>query len=582
MQRYLTWTALAIFGLLIVSSVSAIEYKEYKKIRQHTQYFEITYGEEQISITGLDEETSISIAYPRSALTLENGLVYADGDLLFDTDGLRLGERLYYYDSVSHTRIVDDEDEDVVTITFYVLMEGDTKPSRFRRGNRITMTDNIDVDADDFVRGIVFSVAGDVAVSGEVNNDVIAIMGDIYIAPDAVVRGDVAAIRGRVDVSDDASVYGELYYVGRRGLTRRHHFMLGDRDWSFFTDLTYNRVDGLALYGGLDYDDTDSLLPSVWGHVGYGFNSERWRYDVGSQQTLLREPVALSLGAAMYRRLASGDDWILGNHENTAFAVLATEDFKDYYEAEGGTVYLELKAPENVTFESRYRHEKTEWLDARRHLWSLFGGSKLFGENFGTVDSVYREIGIAETDGTTNVSWYNRCEWDTRHEDDPFSESAWHIAADLEWSSPSFKSDFDYRRYTLAARRYQRVNRRTVLVTRFIYGGSDGYLPMYKRFFLGGLGTLRGYRHKEYMGTRFWLANAEYRFNFPRVETAVSLFWDIGQIANERKLDGSVEVKNNIGIALYFEDDVKISLAKRLDRSYGDNPVFYVRLHHVF
>ena len=105
---------------------------------------------------------------------------------------------------------------------------------------------------------------------------------------------------------------------------------------------------------------------------------------------------------------------------------------------------------------------------------------------------------------------------------------------------------------------------------------------MYKRFFLGGLGTLQGYDHKEYMGTRFWMLNTEYRFKFPRVETAVSVFWDMGQIANDRKLDGSIDIKNDVGLALYFEDDFRISLAKRLDRSVDDNPVFYVRLNHVF
>ena len=29
-------------------------------------------------------------------------------------------------------------------------------------------------------------------------------------------------------------------------------------------------------------------------------------------------------------------------------------------------------------------------------------------------------------------------------------------------------------------------------------------------------------------------------------------------------------------------DDFKVSLAKRLDRSFDDNPIFYVRLDHVF
>lgn len=580
MHRHVTRFILTVLLVLTAAQLSAVEYTDYKRRRQLQEYFEISFNKEEVILTGLDQEILPSAAYSRTGLEARDGRVYFDETVLFDNWGFQIDENFYYWDSVADSRIT--EDDDYVIITFYTRTTTPTRAATFRQGNLFSFDDDIDVDDDDFVRGMVFSVFGDIGIYGEVNKDVIAILGEIYVAPGAVVRGDIATVAGRIDAAREASVYGEMYYVDKRGIRRRYHFKVDLHDWDLQGNIVYNRVDGLALSNTLKYFDIDSLLPTVWANVGYALNSERWRYDVGAEQTFLRHPIAIVGGGGLYRRLASEDDWLLGNRENTAFALLATEDFKDYYEAEGGTVYLKIAALDHLSFESRYRHEQTHWLDARRHLWSMFGGSKLFSENFSTVDSAYRAFGIDEIDSTTNVSLYNRVAWDTRDPSDPFSESSWYASADFEWSDGGLNSDFDYRRYTLAVRRYQEINRRTMLILRGVYGGSDGYLPMYKRFFLGGLGTLRGYDHKEYMGTRFWMTNIEYRIDFRRVETAVSVFWDAGQIANERKLDGEVDVKNNLGIAFYLGDDFKVSLAKRLDRSFDDNPIFYVRLDHVF
>jgi outer membrane protein assembly factor BamA len=105
---------------------------------------------------------------------------------------------------------------------------------------------------------------------------------------------------------------------------------------------------------------------------------------------------------------------------------------------------------------------------------------------------------------------------------------------------------------------------------------------MYKRFYLGGLGTLLGYRHKELMGTEFGMANAEYRVDFPRTDLAASVFWDAAQIANETKLSGDIEVKHCLGAAVHFGDDMRVNVSKRLDRGYNDDPKIYVRFDHVF
>jgi len=566
--------------LIATATASGVDYKEYRRTRLLEKYFEISYDKAEVTVKVYSgDSTSIQSTFPRNEIKAVRGEVFAGGELLFDRQGLLMEDYRFYYDSIADSRIT--RDDEAVVITFFARKPSADAATRFKRGNLVGVGELVTVEDDDFIRGMVLAVGGDIEVFGEVNKDVVAILGDVYVGPNAVARGDIAAVSGRVDVDGDASVYGDVFDPDSRTVRRRHRFSRWDSPWDFLDKLTYDRVDGLGLYAGVGYNDPDSLLPSLSAMAGYAFNSEKWRFMVDLEQCIIRDP-AVVVGGSLYRKLGTDDERLVGDEENTAFALLATEDFRDYYEAEGGSLFARGVPYENLSLETGYRFEETNWLDARRHLWSLFGGSKLFPENFNTVEEGFRTVGIAEIDTSATAVWYTHADWDTRIKDEPFEESAWHVTADFEWSDESFNSDFDFRRYTLAVRRYQRVNRRAMVIVRGMFGGSDGYLPMHKRFFLGGLGTLRGYDHKEYMGTRFWLANTEYRINFPKLESAVSVFWDIGQIANDQKLDGSIDIKNNLGIALYIEDDFKVSLAKRLDRSYDDNPIFYVRLDHVF
>jgi outer membrane protein assembly factor BamA len=167
-------------------------------------------------------------------------------------------------------------------------------------------------------------------------------------------------------------------------------------------------------------------------------------------------------------------------------------------------------------------------------------------------------------------------EWDTRDEDDPYYYSAWAVSGLIEYTGPDLDSDFDYTRYRLAVSRHQRLNRRLMVVARSVYGGSEGALPMHKRFYLGGLGTLHGYQHKELSGSRFWMANLEYRIDFPHSDLAASLMWDVGQISPGDSFEGA-EVKHSLGAALHIGSKFKVGLARRLDRSYDNDPQLFAR-----
>lgn len=561
--------------LLMSLSLQANEYKTYKYSRHQKEYFEITYDKANITVKTFDDTLSKLITFTKKDIHIKDNVVYAKETALFDQEGLIVNGKHYYYRLISDTRILDDEHS--ITITFLTQDPDYPRVSRIKKGNIITFQKPITVTEGQFIRGVIISIIAPVEIYGEVNKDIISLFGNVYVGSDAVARGDITSITGKINIARKASVYGEIYSFKKGNIRRTHRFVRYANSLDFSGFFKYNRVDGFTAYAQVKYVDADSLLPTFWATEGYGFSSKRWRYDFGAEQTLLRNPL-ISVGGSLYQRLASGDDWLLSDNENTAFALLASKDFKDYYEAEGGTIYFKFKPYQHLNYESRYRYEQTSWLNAKTHLWSLFGYNDLFRENFSSVNNNFRQRGIKEIDTTTNAYWYNRLEWDTRSPKNPFSYSAWHITADFEWSLKDVKSDFDYRRYTLSVIRYQKVHHQSLVIIRGIFGESDGYLPMYKRFFLGGLGTMRGYKHKEYMGTRYWMINSIYRLNFPKADIILSLFWDIAQIANDTKFNNSIDVKNDIGMAVNIGEDFQVSLTKRLDRSYNDIPKTYVRL----
>lgn len=571
-------------AFLSTESVSAvdIEYKEYQPARTSSTgpYFEISFDAGFVEFFIFDSDGNrSSTGYYRRDLKLTDKKVLVDERTIIDKKGLHILGVDLKWDLVYSVQVSESHDR---TLISFKTKGDDSDGSRRRRGNIFEYSRNIDIDSDEFIRGSIIAVLGDIRIDGEVNRDIIALFGDVRLGGDAVARGDIAAMSGEVDVSKTASIYGEVFETKsdrrtrakRRG--RRGRFYRSSRDSDFGSGFVYNRVDGAHPWFEYKFTDSDSLLPTVALKAGYAFNSERWRYDVSVEQTFLRD-LPITLGGGLHRRLASDDRWLLDKTENTVFAILANEDYMDYYEAEGGSMFIRIKPVSNLILEARYQYDETNWLSARHHLWTLFGGSKLFSDNFDSVEDSVRLRGIDEIDTTVLGSVYLSAHYDNVGENRHVPFSGTRASFELEWSDPDFNSDFDFHRYTVAATQYLRLNRRAMLSLGVRYGTSSGYLPMHKRFYLGGLSTLRGYQHKEFMGTEFWMANAEYRFELPGTSTDFGLMYDVARIANDLDLN-QAEVLHSVGLAWYISDDLRISLAKRFDSAENDDPRLLVRL----
>lgn len=560
-------------------TLAQTEYKEYRRPVTLDLYFTIS-GDNNgnIQVSAPDSSVPITVHVAPGDSALPSNPYALGSDITIWDDSIRAGDRIFDLGKVVDLTV--EQRGDTAVIYFFTSPDTSRARMRLKQGNVVRGLSPVQVPAGQFVRGHAVSIGGDVSIRGEVNKDVISVLGSVTVEPGGVVRGAVVSLARDVTVRPQGIVYGRLLSP-RQKRPYRHQLWSRDREFRIDPDIRYDRVDGLDLFMGFAFEDHDSTLPSIWARGGYAFESERWRYHFGVEQTLRKAPAVVAGGEA-FRRLASADDWLLSNYENLAYVVFACEDFKDYYESEGGQLYVKFNPLHRLWVNADFKVEETHWLDAHPRLWALFGGHKRFRDNFSTVDWAVRDSGKRDIEGKTLAGPSLSIKYDTRSTDGIFDSSGWALDGRFDWSIKGWSSDFDFRRYSIEVTRFQKVSRESIMLLRLMYGNSDGYLPMHRRFYLGGLGTLQGYGHKEYSGTRFWMTNVEYRVTIPGSDFALSALWDAGQIANDSPLNGDVEVRHSIGMAGYVGSDFRLSVGKRLDRSADDAPKFYVKLTHPF
>lgn len=443
-----------------------------------------------------------------------------------------------------------------------------TTSGRLSSRNRISVGERLIVQENDFVRGDAICFGADVRIRGEVNQNAVAVFGEVTIAHGGIVRGDVAAIKGSVEIESGSTVYGEI--VSQQGTKRtsgRRSGRPGD-DWGpnvFKPLFSYNRVDGLFLGAKLAFSDPDSLLPTVFASGGYAFMSEKWQHEVGVHQRIF-EKYSFGLGGSFFRRTATDDEWIAPIFETTLLSVLAAEDNADYYEEKGGRMYITFDASSYNQVGVAYQFVRLDWLDHHPKLWSLFGSSKEFRANFSSVPAVERRSRLEEFDGKLGelTAWYR---FDNSDADD-FATRGWYGELIYSAAGDDLKGDLAYDRLTAEIRRYQPLTRRQALNVRMKYGIAGRELPLIRSFYLGGSRTIRGLDHKGIKGDQMLLGNLEYVIRFPRPKLETALLLDFGKTTgSEESIFSDGDFHSSIGLRVGITDAIKIDVAKSLDDS---------------
>jgi len=225
-------------------------------------------------------------------------------------------------------------------------------------------------------------------------------------------------------------------------------------------------------------------------------------------------------------------------------------------------------------------NKKIDDVDSKYEMERL-GGKLTFGRNFKEYLKIGLELKTEEAtyklisgklppniqEGVAN-SFRPIVIYDTR--DDRFNpKEGWYGTASIQNAGGILGGDYDYRKYDLDLRTYLSTNifkeepkteettisgtiNQGVLALRAVVGIGSTSLPSFAKYEIGGLGTIRGYEYKEFIGDNSLIFNVEYRFPLAENLQAV-LFADWGNAWNYGESIGFADLKFGKGVGIRFD-----------------------------
>ncbi|MBM3790276.1 MAG: hypothetical protein FJW35_07975 [Acidobacteria bacterium] len=202
--------------------------------------------------------------------------------------------------------------------------------------------------------------------------------------------------------------------------------------------------------------------------------------------------------------------------------------------------------------------------------------------------SLHRRLGLLDLEG--DAGW-SSVDFGSIHED--FTSYGAGIALDTRdnvilprdavyagfgWERMAVSGGPEIDRYKADLRGYKRLFGQAVLAGQTIWHIAGDSLPVYRKPFLGGAATLRGYEPGEFVGDNLFLSSVELRLPVasPRAvhRSGISFFFDLGAAYDRGTSFGGAEVKHGAGLGFFF---FLAGLGIKADLAYDLNDS--VRLH---
>jgi hypothetical protein len=258
--------------------------------------------------------------------------------------------------------------------------------------------------------------------------------------------------------------------------------------------LSYNRADAIYLGAGANLPVTMFLERGLQGHLGFGyaFGSHYWQVRAGLKHDFISRDAPLRIGAEGHIITDTRDGWKMGPDENTAFALLAGVDTRDYFRRSGFSLSAQQFLNRRVGIKAEYRVDT--YRNSRREAsWSLFGPHQPFFEvppiRTGRMTSAVVNV-IA--DYMSLRSW---------------NDGQFAAEAQAEFGSIGGAS---FQQYVIDARAKMAVVEDMLWVgLRGRAGSATGQAPPQKLFTMGGYGTLPGFEQNVYGGNRLILLQTD-------------------------------------------------------------------------
>jgi outer membrane protein insertion porin family len=353
----------------------------------------------------------------------------------------------------------------------------------------------------------------------------------------------------------------------------------------------FDRIHGLQL----------GFKPEVksiyWGSkvyfgFSYGFSSEIWNYQFGAEKSWFREHKT-TIGVDVHKMTDTNDREIISDKENFVAEAILGEALRDYYQREGYEVSLSQEIPlfhKLGSISVKYRDDEYGSL-SKTNDWSLLNRFYADEEYDIDKDVKYKRGNPAILEGRMK-SIIGECVIDTRNNKKE-TTNGWYNTFSMEYAGNELGGDYEFKIYQANIRRYNRISGNQLLALRIKVGTSDRELPRLhpRKFYLGGIGTLRGYDFKIFEGDQMLLMNAEYWLTMGALERTgfgLVLFADSGYAwkYNSEIIASNLanDLKTDVGIGISFgssDGGLIVNIATPIEEG-NREPVISARLNRMF
>ena len=277
-----------------------------------------------------------------------------------------------------------------------------------------------------------------------------------------------------------------------------------------YTDLRYNRAEGLFL--GLKYsrDSLYSTRLTLSGAAGYGFSDKKPKFSLGASM-FLDGARSWKIGVEGYKGIDHiPDDGYYPSFAIALAALLSKVDYRDYYYTEGGRAFVEVMPIRRLSLRAEYKNEN-ESTAMKLTDFSIFDKNVPFRPNPPIQDGTMRSLNLRMRYGDEPI---------------PFGLVPSNFAEmEIEHSNPNFlSSSYEFTRAVFHGE--ARINTYSgrllfppTLNIKLAAGIATASVPPQRIFSLesrydgvGPLGVLRGGGVKEFTGQRFVAFTIEHNF----------------------------------------------------------------------
>lgn len=362
-------------------------------------------------------------------------------------------------------------------------------------------------------------------------------------------------------------------------------------DWNLIPIIDFNRVHGIVLGGTGEVLTKDYGGGLLLGGLSYGLSSDTWHYQLGVEKRWF-ERRAVSVGGGIHKLTDTNDDSTLSPSEEFLAALVLGDAFMDYYSRQGYQAWVRGRLTPSAIISLRFTDEKHEILFTSTD-WSLFNRNTPKKSNLRINEGHFRSILVSYDFDSRDYKSHLKRHFQVYPVPNSRTTRGWRGNFAVEYAGKSLQTDFDFTLYRFKLARYNRLSNDHFLDFRLVGGFSDAPLPRQRLFYLGSIGTLRGYGFKEFVGDNMLLFNMEYRFRLAQgnsLAAAAIAFLDTGYTwyNGERPILNRFYTSIGVGLSLDWTifpdavqmDTVRVEIARALRN--GRNINFILRLARMF